>query len=562
MVAESKTVLGKDNGVDAIRLEAALGHKQELVRGFGLFSLTSLGIIIANSWAASGGTIVTALYNGGPMAVLYGLIVVSIFYTLISASLAELASSIPSAGGVYHWSSVVSKKYGRAAGFFSGYLNACAWLLSASSISSILGNELVAMYLLRNPEVEWHAWQVFIAFQLVNWSCCAIVCLGNRFLPMINRIAIILSMGGLFVTIVVLAVMPQGRRATNKEVWATYSNETGGWSDGVCFMMGLLNAAFAVGVPDCISHLAEEVPKPETKVPQGIMLQILTAFITAFVYLIALFYGINDLNAVFESKISFFPMAEIYLQATGSTAGAVGLIAILFLATFPTLIGTFTTGGRMWWSLARDNATPFGKFFSHVDPKHNSPVRATMGMSAIVTCLGCIYVGSTTAFQALISSFIVLSTLSYAGAILPHVLTGRKNIVPGTFYMGRIPGFIVNIVSLIYIAVTVVFFCFPFVLPATAQNMNYTSVITVGLMTLVGIWWFVHARKSYKGPQYIMEAAKKLAVVHEDSDSIQKETALRELGARPETGSTAFGSGSENGESTDVDRSISHTDKQ
>lgn len=35
--------------VDQVRLEAALGHKQELVRGFGLFSLTSLGIIIAKS---------------------------------------------------------------------------------------------------------------------------------------------------------------------------------------------------------------------------------------------------------------------------------------------------------------------------------------------------------------------------------------------------------------------------------------------------------------------------------------------------------------------------------
>ena len=289
------------------------------------------------------------------------------------------------------------------------------------------------------------------------------------------------------------------------------------------------------------------------------MLQILTAFITCFVYLIALFYSINDLDAVFESKISFFPMAEIYLQATGSTAGAVGLIAILFLATFPTLIGTFTTGGRMWWSLARDNATPFGKFFAHVDAKQNSPVRATIGMSAIVTCLGCIYVGSTTAFQALISSFIVLSTLSYAGAILPHVLTGRKNIVPGTFHMGGILGYIVNIASLIYIAVTVVFFCFPFVLPATAQNMNYTSVITVGLMTLVSIWWFVHARKSYRGPQYIVEAARKLAVIHEDSDSVQKDTALRDLIGRP-TSSTASGSGTENGELTDVETPV--TDKR
>jgi len=32
---------------DALKLEAALGHKQALSRGFGLFSLTSLGIIIA-----------------------------------------------------------------------------------------------------------------------------------------------------------------------------------------------------------------------------------------------------------------------------------------------------------------------------------------------------------------------------------------------------------------------------------------------------------------------------------------------------------------------------------
>jgi amino acid transporter len=88
--------------------------------------------------------------------------------------------------------------------------------------------------------------------------CCAIVCLGNRFLPLLNRIALFLSMGGLLVTIIVLAVLPSRRRASNAQVWRTYYNETGGWSDGICFLSGLLNAAFAVGTPDCISHLSEE----------------------------------------------------------------------------------------------------------------------------------------------------------------------------------------------------------------------------------------------------------------------------------------------------------------
>lgn len=211
----------------------------------------------SSSWASTGGTIVAALQNGGPMAVIYGLILVSIFYTAISASLAELASSMPSAGGVYYWSSVLSRNRGRKAGFFTGYLNACAWLLSCSSMSSMLGNEAVAMYLLQHTEVRWRAWHVFVVFQIVNWTCCAIVCFGNRLIPMINRVSLALSMCGLVTTVVVLAVMPK-THASNAQVWTEYHNMTGGWSDGVCFMTGLLNAAFAVGVPDCISHLSEE----------------------------------------------------------------------------------------------------------------------------------------------------------------------------------------------------------------------------------------------------------------------------------------------------------------
>ncbi|KAI5777623.1 amino acid/polyamine transporter I [Geopyxis carbonaria] len=512
MHAHSSSVATSSLSVDkdALKLETALGHKQQLRRNFGLFSLTSLGFIIANAWAATGGTIVIAIYNGGPMAVLYGLILVTIFYTFISASLAELVSAIPSAGGVYHWASVTAgPKYGRVVGFYAGWLNMCGWLLSASSISSILGNELVAMYLLRNPGVEWHSWQVFIAFQLVNWTCCCIVIFGNRYLPLVNKIALWLSLIGLVVSILVLAIMPRGRHASNAFVWTEFTDFSGWNNDGLCFMLGLINAAFAVGTPDCQSHLSEEINEPEKNVPKGIMLQIGTSFVTAFAYLIALFYSINDIEAVLNTSFKF-PTAEIYLQATGSTKGAVALTAILFLATFPTLIGTLVTGGRTFWALSRDDAAPFPKFFSKISPTFDSPLRATLAVSSVTTCLGCIYVGSTTAFQALIGSYIVLSTLSYAAAILPHVLTGRKTIVPGPFHLGAW-GWFFNISSLLYIGVTVVLFCFPFVYPETAQNMNYTSVITGGLVIFITVWWFVRGRKEYQGPKYFKEAAEELA---------------------------------------------------
>jgi hypothetical protein len=52
-VTEKNRAQASENGVrnsteiDTVRQEAALGHKQELSRNFGLWSVTSLGIVIA-----------------------------------------------------------------------------------------------------------------------------------------------------------------------------------------------------------------------------------------------------------------------------------------------------------------------------------------------------------------------------------------------------------------------------------------------------------------------------------------------------------------------------------
>lgn len=65
-----------------------VGHIQELERNFSLFSICAVGIVTGNTWAALGGSIVIAIYNGGPPGVLYEFIAVSVFYWLIAASLA------------------------------------------------------------------------------------------------------------------------------------------------------------------------------------------------------------------------------------------------------------------------------------------------------------------------------------------------------------------------------------------------------------------------------------------------------------------------------------------
>jgi choline transport protein len=269
----------------------------------------------------------------------------------------------------------------------------------------------------------------------------------------------------------------------------------------------MLNGAYAVGTPDCVSHLAEEIPNPRRNIPLAIAAQMVIGFITALVYMIAIFYAISNLDDVFAAPVS--PLAVIYYQATSSNSGSISLLLVVFLPIFCTTIGTYITSGRTLWTLARDGATPFPSILGRVSPRFKNPFNATLACGIISTVLGCIYVGSSTAFNAFVGSFVVLSTLSYLAAIFPFILTRRfgpahtNGLIPGPYRMGKAVGYVVNVVSCLYIVVFVVIYCFPYSLPVTAGNMNYSCLITGGLTIFVGGWWLWRGER-YVGPQALV----------------------------------------------------------
>lgn len=227
--------------------------------------------------------------------------------------------------------------------------------------------------------------------------------------------------------------------------------------------------------------------------------QYIVGFITAFTYMVAIFYSIHDLPAAL-STVPTFPLAGLYLQATGTRGGGLGLLIIAFIPTFITCVGCYITAGRTFWTLSRDNATPFSRVFRVVHPTLHNPFNATLLCGAGCTVMGCIYVGSTTAFNAFVGSYIILSTLSYLCAILPHLIGGRSVFTPGWFWMRGPVGFVINSIVCVYIIAFIVIFCFPYTMPATAANMNYSSLITGGLSIFVLLFWFWR-QKDYQSPQ-------------------------------------------------------------
>ncbi|KAI9932134.1 hypothetical protein MW887_009643 [Aspergillus wentii] len=480
----------------------ASGHRQEVERNFSLLSICAVAVTTGNTWIAQGGSVTTALSNGGPSGVIYEFIAVSVCYWLVAASIAELASGMPSASGVYHWASITAGKYGRVCGFFAGFWNCLAWILGAASMSAILGQQTVSMYALMHPGFVPQSWHVFVSFIICTWLCCCIVLFMNKFLPYVGNLGMILILGGVFVTIIVCAVMPHVNDlpyASDSDVWRTWQNDTGYSSNGFVFVAGMLNGAYSVGTPDCSSHLAEEIPN--RNIPKAVLAQMGVGFITGILYMIAIFYAIRDLDAV-NTSVYGFPLAEIYRQATGSRGGAVGLLIVAFLPTVITCAGCYITAGRTLWTISRDGATPFPNWLGRINSRMHNPFNATLVCGVIITILACIYVGSTTAFNAFIGCFVQLSSLSYFAAILPHVLTRRSSFTPGFFFMKGPIGYIVNILACIYIIAFVVIFCFPFALPTNAADMNYASLMTGGLSIFVGIWWLFRMG-SYEGPQNI-----------------------------------------------------------
>lgn len=66
--------------------------------------------VICDSWAGVAATVALAISQGGPVTLIYGPILTLILVGACVLTLAELASVYPTAGGQYHWTSILAPK--------------------------------------------------------------------------------------------------------------------------------------------------------------------------------------------------------------------------------------------------------------------------------------------------------------------------------------------------------------------------------------------------------------------------------------------------------------------
>ena len=82
-----------------------LGYAQELFRGMGGFQNFAISFTIISILAGCLTSYSIAFNQGGPVAITWGWLIVGLFCTFVALAMGEIASTYPTAGGLYFWAS-------------------------------------------------------------------------------------------------------------------------------------------------------------------------------------------------------------------------------------------------------------------------------------------------------------------------------------------------------------------------------------------------------------------------------------------------------------------------
>jgi len=124
-------------------------YKKELFRGFNgfmNFSFCFTSVSVVSSCAVLVGY---GLTTGGPVVMVWSWVIGSFFSILVGMSMAEICSSYPSTGSVYHWSAMLaSPRWAPIASYICGWFNFVGNAAGDASFAYGFGQFVVAAVVL------------------------------------------------------------------------------------------------------------------------------------------------------------------------------------------------------------------------------------------------------------------------------------------------------------------------------------------------------------------------------------------------------------------------------
>ncbi|KAI1432250.1 amino acid permease [Xylaria sp. CBS 124048] len=486
----------------ADQLLASLGYKPELQRNRSTFQVAFMSFVLASVPYGLATTLLYPIVCGGPVDVIWGWVAVSLIIICVAASLGEITSVYPTAGGVYYQAFMLAPlSYRRIAAWI------CGWLYVVGNITITLSvNFATALFLVGcinvfetadgNGIMQGSAYQVFLIFLGITLLCNAVCALCNKWLPILDTFAIFWTFVGVIAILITILVLAKGGRRDAKYVF-THFEVNSGWVPGWSFFVGLLHAAYATSSTGMIISMCEEVRAPATQVPKAMVLTIVFNFFAGLAILIPLMFVLPDIKDLVPLAQ---PVPFIIKSAVGNAGGAFGLLVPILVLGIICGIGCTTATSRSIYGFARDGAIPGSKWFRVIHPKLDVPLNGMMLSMIIQLALGLIYFGSSAAFNAFSGVGVIALTAAYSAPIVVSMIERRKTVATGSFYLGSL-GWVCNIVAVSWSLLVIPLFSMPTVVPVTDPSLaNFAPVVFVGFTVISLAWYIAWGRENYSGP--------------------------------------------------------------
>ncbi|PWY89149.1 choline transporter [Aspergillus heteromorphus CBS 117.55] len=490
----------QNDEMEAINLDDPALHasgKPDMPHQFTWASTLGISFSITNSWAGYLSNFGQTLAYGGPRLVIFGFICAFAVQMITILGLSELASAFPSSGGQYHFCYMLSpKKSRRFSAFVVGCMSVLAWWIVTASGISLVTASLTGIVSFWRPEYiaeNWHVYLIYLAVSVL--TLIPLFTVPNK-LHWIVQIALYLSIAGMLLIFILSLALCEKKQPASFLLEDGFG--TTGWNDGTAWMLGVMNAMYAIAGTDAAIHISEELPQPGRLVPQAMIMSVLLSLATCLPLFIALMFCMSDMDAVVRSAL---PSLELIYQATQNRGVTTFLSVWLLIVYAASIPSQWITCSRMAWSLARDISSPTATYFSHVDPTLKFPVRTTLATLTFVAIYGLLYLASTSAFSMITNCAVLFLNITYVvpqGIIL---ISGRSAALPRRYLNLGWLGYVCNGFVVMWIVVLGVFVCLPLSLPVAVESMNYTCVVLVGLWGVVVGLWFGMGKRGFRGPK-------------------------------------------------------------
>ncbi|WP_414450833.1 amino acid permease [Burkholderia sp. 22PA0099] len=475
---------------DDVRLLHQMGYAQELSRRMGAFS--NFAVSFSLICILSGGitSFQLGLSAAGGASIGLGWPLGSLFAMVVAAAMAQIASSYPTAGGLYHWGSILG---GKTWGWLTAWLNLLGLVFVVAAINygtyDPFFKTLIAPLFGVSPDsLGWGAQTLFLT--VITASQALLNHRGIRLTSLITDLSGYL----IFVVTILLvaALLYYSPVKLDLSRLTTFTNFTG--TDGgmwpkqtmaMAFLSGLLLTAYTITGFDASAHTSEETRDASRNVPRGIIGSVFWSTTFGYVMVCSFVLVMPNVADAVKQGTGFFQA----ILAPIPTPLRLVIELLMFFINYVCGLAAVTSTSRMMYAFARDGGLPGSKWLRRVNALHRTPGTA-IWVSAILAILITLY---GDAFSVLSAGSAVFLFISYAMPIAAGIFAeGRTWTQKGPFQLGWLskPFAVAAVIGALVLAYVGI----------QPPNEKVIYVIAALLVLLLGVWYLGGVRKSFAGP--------------------------------------------------------------